>query len=124
MAPTYVIAPCPERLAAPLLLSLQVATPENKSVQWTMPSICKPASKRILVIVQLTLHATRRTPQGASRLVLAMLAWSVKSRPAPSRHYTDAGVYDHSTTTMRNNEYIPPSSTLREHATKEVASHS
>ena len=28
--------------------------------------------------MQLTLHATRRTPQGASRLAQAMSAWSVK----------------------------------------------
>ena len=30
--------------------------------------------------MELTLHATRRTPHGASRLVLAMSAWSVKTR--------------------------------------------
>ena len=37
-------------------------------------------------------HATRRTPRGASRLVQAWLAWSVKTRRTPSRHGRDAGV--------------------------------
>ena len=32
------------------------------------------------------LHAARFTPNGASRLVQAMSAWSVKTRRAPSRH--------------------------------------
>ena len=36
--------------------------------------------------MQLTLHVTRRTHHGASRVVLAMSSWSVKTRPAPSRH--------------------------------------
>ena len=43
--------------------------------------------------MQLTLLATRRTPHGASRLVLAMSAWSVKIRRAPSRHCRDARVH-------------------------------
>ena len=30
--------------------------------------------------MQLTLHATRRAPHGASRLVIAMSTWSVKTR--------------------------------------------
>ncbi|CAM9463532.1 unnamed protein product, partial [Laminaria digitata] len=38
------------------------------------------------------IHTTRRTPHGASRLVQAMSAWSVKTRRAPSRHYKDARV--------------------------------
>ena len=41
-----------------------------------------------------TLHATRRTPHGASRLVQA------KIRRAPSRHSRDARVYGHTTTAM------------------------
>ena len=36
------------------------------------------ASRVLLSRVQLTLHATRRTPYGASRLVHAVSAWSVK----------------------------------------------
>ena len=34
--------------------------------------------------MQFTLHATRRTPRGVSRLVQAMPAWMVKTRRAPS----------------------------------------
>ena len=55
--------------------------------------------------MQLTLHATRRTPHGASRLVLAMSAWSVKTRRAPSRHRKDARVYGPTATAMHDNEY-------------------
>ena len=58
--------------------------------------------------MQLTLHATRRTPNGASRLMLAMSAWSVKTRRAPSRHCEYAKVYGHATTAMHDNEYLPP----------------
>ena len=50
--------------------------------------------------MQFTLHATHRTPPGASRLVQAMPAWLVKTRRAPARHSRDARVYGHTTTTM------------------------
>jgi len=50
--------------------------------------------------MQLTLHATRRTPHGPSRLVQAMSAWSVKTRRAPSRRCRGARVYGHMTTAM------------------------
>ena len=50
--------------------------------------------------MQFTLHATRRTPQGASRLVQAMLAWLVKTRRAPYLHGRDARVYGYTTTAM------------------------
>ena len=56
--------------------------------------------------MQLTLRATRRTPHGASRLVLAMSAWSVKTRRALSWHCRDARVYGHTTTAMHDIEYI------------------
>ena len=52
----------------------------------------------------LTLQAIRRTSHGASRLLDAMFAWSVKSRPAPSRIRRDANVYGHMTTGMHDNE--------------------
>ena len=52
----------------------------------------KSASNAFLSRMQLTLHETRRTPHGASRLVLAMSAWSLKTRRAPSRHCKDARV--------------------------------
>ena len=38
-----------------------------------------PPQKRFFVGMQRTLHATRRTPYGALRSVLAMSAWSVKT---------------------------------------------
>ena len=74
------------------------------------PYARRSASQAVLSRMQLTLHETRRTPHGASRLVLAMSAWSVKTRCAPSRHCKDARVYGHTTTTaMHDNEYpLPP----------------
>ena len=56
--------------------------------------------------IHLILHATRRTPNGASRLGQAMSAWSVKTRRAPSRHCRDARVYGHTTTAMHDIKYI------------------
>ena len=51
--------------------------------------------------MQFTLHATCRTPHGASRLVQPVTsAWLVKTRRAPSRHSRDARVYGHTTTTI------------------------
>ena len=66
---------------------------------------CHPYARKVRLTsgssrMQLTLHATRRTPHGASRLVLAMSAWSVKTRRAPSWHCRDARVYGHTTTAM------------------------
>ena len=61
--------------------------------------------------MQLTLHATRRTPRGASRLVQAMSAWLVKTRRTPSRHSRDARVYGHTATAMH--EYRVPPPTVR-----------
>ena len=51
--------------------------------------------------MQPTLHATRQNPQGASRLVHAISAWSVKTRRAPSWHSRSARVNDLKTTAMR-----------------------
>ena len=45
------------------LLPLKVATPENKPMH--------PAQKGVLGRMQLALHATRRTPYSASRLMLS-----------------------------------------------------
>ena len=74
--------------------------------------------------MQLALHATRLTPHGASSLVLAMSAWPVKTRRAPSRHCIDTRVYGHTASAMHGNEYPPRSvgrcgdlaSDLRRHA--------
>ena len=60
----------------------------------------------VLSRMQLTLHATRRTLHGASRLVHATSAWSVKTRHAPSRHCRDGEVYSLDTTAML--EMSPP----------------
>ena len=54
----------------------------------------------VLGRMQFTLHETRRTPHGDSRLVQAMPAWLVKTRRAPSRDSRDARVYGHTTTAM------------------------
>ena len=71
--------------------------------------MCKSASHAVLSRMQLTLHATRRTPHGASQgLVQTMPAWSVKTRRAPSRHRRDARVHGYTTTAMRDIEYTPP----------------
>ena len=51
------------------------------------------ASQVVRSRIRLTLHATCRTLQGASRLVHAMSAWSAKTRHAPSRHCREARVY-------------------------------
>ena len=50
--------------------------------------------------MQLTLHArlAEHLPHRASRRVLAMFTWSVKTRHAPSRYIRDARVYGHTTT--------------------------
>ena len=58
--------------------------------------------------MQFTLHATRRTPHGASCLVLAIPAWLVKTRRAPSRHSRNARVYAHTTTAMHKLSTPPP----------------
>ena len=66
-----------------------------------------PPSQAVLRRMQLTLHATRRTTHGSSRLVLAMSAWSAKIRRNPPRHCRDARVYGHTTTAMHHTEYTP-----------------
>ena len=58
--------------------------------------------------MQSTLHATRRTPHGSSRLVQALSAWLMKTRCAPSRHSRDARVYGHTTAVMHKLSFPPP----------------
>ena len=72
------------------------------------PYARKSASHEVLSRMQLTLHATGRTPHGASRLVLAKSAWSVKTRRAPSRHCRDGRVYGHTTAAMHDMCTSPP----------------
>ena len=50
--------------------------------------------------MQFTLHATRRTPHDALRLVPAVSAGLVKTRRASSRQSRDARVYGHTATAM------------------------
>ena len=52
----------------------------------------KSVLRAVLGRMQFTLHATRRTPHGAWRLVQAMPAWLLKTRRAPSWHTRDARV--------------------------------
>ena len=62
----------------------------------------KSVLRAVLGRMQFTLHASRRTPHGASRLVQAMSPWLVQTRRAPSRHSRDARVYGHTTTAMHH----------------------
>ena len=64
------------------------------------PKVPKSVLRAVFGRVHFTLHATHRTPHGASLLVQAMSAWLVKTRRAPSRHSRDARVNGHTTTTM------------------------
>ena len=90
------------------LLSLEVATAQNKSIHPTLSSIRnKVRLKSGVSRMQLTLHATRLTAHGASRLVQAISAWSVKTLRAPSRHCRDARVYGHTTTAMHVTSTTP-----------------
>ena len=70
--------------------------------------MCNSASPAVLSRMHLTLHAIRRTPHSASRLVQAMSAWSVKARHDPSRYSRDARVYGHTTTAMHKLSTPPP----------------
>ena len=68
----------------------------------------KSVSRAVLRRMQFTLHGTRRTPHGVSRLVQAMSAWLVKTRRAPSRYSRDVRVYGHTTTAMHKLTTPPP----------------
>ena len=68
----------------------------------------KSVLRTVLRRMQFTLHATPRTPHGASRLVQAMPAWLVKTRRGPSRHSRDARVCGHTTTAMHRLSTPPP----------------
>ena len=88
----------------------------NRSIRRCHPYARKSASQAVLTKMQLTLHATRRTPHGASRLVQAMSAWSVKTLRGPSRQCRDARVYGHTTTTVHDNEHTHTHPLPRPHA--------
>ena len=88
------------------LLSLDVATSENKYqvnvIPRCHPHARKSALKEILSGMRLALHATRPSPHGASRLVQAMSAWSVKTRRVSPRHCRYARFYGHTTAAMHD----------------------
>ena len=107
----YGRAPMTQLHSTPLM-SLAVVTPEIKYIRRCHPCTRKCVSQAVLRRMQLTLHAIRRTPSGSSRLVLAMSAWSGKTRRVPSRHCREARVHDHTTTAMRDHEYTRPPSIL------------
>ena len=73
----------------------------------------KSVLRAILGRMQFTVHATRRTPHGASRLVRAMSAWLVKTRRAPSRHSRDTRVYGHKDYSHAQIENPPSPTPLR-----------
>ena len=109
----------PYPLCSPTHCRLRSGYTRKKSINWTLSSsVCKKvrlksdpqkrSSNVVLGRMQLTLHATHPTPHGASRLVQAMSAWSVKTRRAPSRHCRDARVYGHTTTAMHDMSTLPP----------------
>ena len=72
----------------------------------------RPASQTASSSMHLTLHATRRTPHCAPRLVQAMPAWSVRTRRLQSRHRSDSRVYGHMTTAVHGTR--PPTHTHRD----------
>ena len=86
----------------------------NQFIRRCHPYARKSASKAVLGRMQLNLHATRPTHRGASRLVQAMSAWSVKTRRAPSRLCRDARVYSQSTAAMHGMS-TAPSPTIEYH---------
>ena len=68
----------------------------------------KSVLRAVLGRMQFILHATRRTPLGASRLAHAMSDWLRKIRRAPSPHGRDAMVYGHTTTATHKLSTPPP----------------
>ena len=96
-----------------------VATPENKvkligaviHTQESRHKVPKSVLRAVLGRTQFTLHSTRRTPHGASRLVQAMSVWLVKTRRAPSRpsRHSREGLwsYDYG---QAQTSYTPPPS--------------
>ena len=80
-----------------------IINPKLSSIH-TQVSTCKgpiSASQVVLSRMQLTLNAAHPTLHRGSCLVHAMFASSVKTRRAPSRHFTDTRVCSHMTTAMQ-----------------------
>ena len=73
-------------------LSLEVPFLEGKLTHWSCRSYTCPPYELFFPSMQLTLHVTRGTPHGASRLLQARSAWSAKTRGTTSRQCKDATV--------------------------------
>ena len=93
------IAPAPQSHSIPIAVSESGHTTKQinsfESVIRYAGQYAQGAEVRLTMVLtrmQLTLDATHRTPQGSSRLVHAMPAWSVKTRRAPSRRGRDARI--------------------------------
>ena len=82
--------------------------PPHPNMQASAHKVPKSASQVVPSRVPLTLHAIRRSRHGASRLVHAISAWSVKTRRAPPRHRMEARAYGHTTTSMPETSTRPP----------------
>ena len=102
---SYIIMPIAvSGVAAPETVTNWRCHPKQES--WH--KVPKSVLRAVLGRMQFTLHATRRTPHGASLLVQAMSSWLVKTRRAPSRHSRDTRVYGHTTTAMHKLCTPPP----------------
>ena len=77
-------------------------------MQGNTHNVPKFASQAVRSRMQLTLHATRLTPYGASPLAPALPFWPLKTTRAPSRHYNDARVYGDPTMAKFDNGCTPP----------------
>ena len=80
---------------------LSLKCPSRHASVWSV-------SLAALSTMQITLHATRRTPKGASGLVKAMPAWSVIPRRAPARDCRGVVVYGITTSAMNDLSTPPP----------------
>ena len=101
-------APTRQFHSNPITVSESGHTGKNQFIRCCHPYARTSAAQAVLIRMKVILHATRRTPHGASRLVLAMSARSVKTLRAPSQHCRDASVYGHTTTAMYDDKYTPP----------------
>ena len=79
-------------------------------IQERTHNVSKSAPQTVLSGMQLTVHATRRTPHGSSGFVQVAIAWSVKSLRAPPRNCRDARVYGANTRDMHDVSTLPPRS--------------
>ena len=82
----------------PSLSSLEVATTKKNTFDAVIHEQESPRRKQQLLVGCRSLNTSRF----ASRLLQAVSAWSGKPRRAPSQLCSDAAVYGHATTVMRD----------------------